>query len=89
MRTCHWRLVNNTELYDIPADRGQTKDVGAEHPEVVADLRKQFAIRWKTLSQFLVKEDLPDIKLSEFPIQKLRKIQRELPLWEPDTDHSS
>jgi arylsulfatase len=89
VRTSRWRLVNNTELYDILADRGQTKDVAAEHPEVVADLRKQYDTWWKTLPPFLVNEDLPDIKPGEFPIQKLRKTQGELPLWEPDTDHSS
>jgi len=85
VRTSRWRLVNNTELYDIPADRGQTKDVAAEHPEVVADLRKQYDAWWKTLPPFLVNEDLPDLKPGEFPIQKLRNIQGELPLWEPDT----
>jgi hypothetical protein len=62
VRTSRWRLVNNTELYDILADRGQTKDVAAEHPEVVADLRKQYDAWWKTLPPFLVNEDLPDIK---------------------------
>jgi arylsulfatase len=89
VRTCHWRLVNNIEPYDIPADRGQTKDVAAEHPEVVTNLRKQCDAWWKTLPSFLVNEELPDIKPGEFTIQKLRKTQGELPLWEPVTDHSS
>jgi hypothetical protein len=62
VRTSRWRLVNNTELYDILADRGETKDVAAEHLEVVADLRKQYDAWWKTLPPFLVNEDLPDIK---------------------------
>ena len=37
--TRRWRLVGGTELYDIPADPGQERDVAAEHPEVVAELR--------------------------------------------------
>jgi len=76
-------VVNNAQLYDIRADRGQAKDVAAEHPEVVADLRKQYDTWWKALPPFLVNEGLPDIKPGEFPIQKLRDTQGGLPLWEP------
>jgi len=85
VRTSRWRLVNNAQLYDIRADRGQAKDVAAEHPEVVADLRKQYDTWWKALPPFLVNEGLPDIKPGEFPIQKLRDTQGGLPLWEPAT----
>ncbi len=35
-----WRLVNGVELYDILADPEQRYDVAADHPEVVAHLRK-------------------------------------------------
>ena len=83
VRTSRWRLVNNNQLYDILADRGQTKNVAAEHPEVVADLQKKFDAWWDTLPPLLVNEGLPDIKPGDFPLQKLRRTQGELPLWEP------
>jgi hypothetical protein len=42
-----WRLVNNEELYDVASDPGQTKNVAAEHTEIVARLRKDFDAYWK------------------------------------------
>ena len=40
VRTPNWRFVNNSELYHIPKDPGETNDVAAEHPKVVNRLRK-------------------------------------------------
>lgn len=34
-----WKLVDGRELYDLPADPGEQRDVAAEHPEEVARLR--------------------------------------------------
>jgi arylsulfatase A-like enzyme len=38
-----WRLVNGTELYDLATDPAQVRDVAAQHPDIVADLRKDYA----------------------------------------------
>jgi len=83
VRTNRWRLVNRNQLYDVLADRSQTKDVAADHPEVVAGLQKKYDAWWDSLPPLLVNEDLPDIKPGEFPLQKLRNTQGEPPLWEP------
>jgi arylsulfatase A-like enzyme len=48
--TQQWRLVNGKELYDLPADPGQIRDVAADHPEVVARLRKGYEAWWEDLS---------------------------------------
>ncbi len=48
--TRRWRLVNGKELYDIQADRGQTRDLAAEHPEVVTQLRGEYEKWWTDLS---------------------------------------
>lgn len=50
--TERWRLVNSSEqaLYDIQADPGQEKDVAAQHPEVVAQLRALYEPFWKSIS---------------------------------------
>lgn len=40
--TSRWRLINGKELYDLPADPGQRKDVADKHPEVVKELRRAY-----------------------------------------------
>jgi arylsulfatase A-like enzyme len=49
--TDRWRLVNGKELYDMPADPGQKKDVAREHPEAVADLRRAYERWWTDISR--------------------------------------
>ena len=46
-----WRLVNGRELYNINEDLGQTTDVAAEHPEVVARLRESYNAWWVSLQE--------------------------------------
>lgn len=48
--TQRWRLVDGKELYDLPADPGQTSDVAAEHLDVVAKLRTFYENWWKDVS---------------------------------------
>lgn len=44
--TSRWRLVDNKELFDIRQDPGQTRNVIADHPEVVASIRRDFEDYW-------------------------------------------
>jgi arylsulfatase A-like enzyme len=48
--TKRWRLVGGKELYDIKADPGQTRDVAAEHPDIVAALREAHEKWWDQVS---------------------------------------
>ena len=48
--TDKWRLVNGNELYDIPADPGQTADVAAKNPKVVQTLREAYERWWADVS---------------------------------------
>ena len=48
--TQRWRLVNGVELYDIQADREQRRDVAADHPQVVEDLRGHYEAWWDLVS---------------------------------------
>ncbi len=41
-----YRLVNNKELYDIEADPSETKNIIAEHPKLVARMRKFYDTWW-------------------------------------------
>ncbi|HEX4146382.1 MAG TPA: arylsulfatase [Pirellulales bacterium] len=41
-----WRLVHDKELYDVASDPGQAKDVAAEHPDVVEQMRDHYNAWW-------------------------------------------
>ncbi len=42
VRTPRYKLVNGTELYDIPADPSEEHDIAAQHPDIVARLRTEY-----------------------------------------------
>jgi arylsulfatase len=41
-----WRLVHGKELYETNLDRAQAKDLAAERPEIVAELRASYEKWW-------------------------------------------
>jgi arylsulfatase A-like enzyme len=41
-----WRLINNTSLYDLSTDPGQTTNVIANYPDVVAQMRSHYETWW-------------------------------------------
>lgn len=57
IQNSRFTLVKNTELYDLSADPGETKNVIAEHPEVVAALRGEYDEWWTAVQPMLVNED--------------------------------
>ena len=63
-RSARWKLVRSSgfgnerpdprvpfELFDMQADPYETRDVAGDHPEVVADLRRQYAAWFADVSQ--------------------------------------
>jgi arylsulfatase len=54
-------LVNNDELYDLENDPGESKNVIANHPEVVAQLRDAYDQWWNEVQSLLVNEQVTDI----------------------------
>ncbi len=48
--TERWRLVRGSELYDVVADPAQSRDVAAEHPDVVAQLDGFYERWWQRVS---------------------------------------
>jgi len=57
VRSNQFRLVENGSLYDIKADRGETKNVIAEHPDIAAKMRAAYDQYW-TEVQPAVEENL-------------------------------
>jgi arylsulfatase A-like enzyme len=49
--TDRWRLVNETELYDIRTDPGQKTDLADTHPEVVQQLTASYENWWNDVSE--------------------------------------
>jgi arylsulfatase A-like enzyme/acetyl esterase/lipase len=64
IREGRWQLVNVKnrpdawELYDLAADPGESRNVAADHPEVVARLTKGYDAWWESVQGDLVNEDL-------------------------------
>jgi arylsulfatase A-like enzyme len=53
--TERWRYNNGSELYDMARDPGQTANVAAEHPQVVARLRQSYETWWASLRPALAR----------------------------------
>ena len=68
VRTERWRLVNNSELFDIVADPGEKTDVATSHPEVVSRLQTAFDNWWETALPLMVNEGLPTVKPEDQPL---------------------
>lgn len=66
IRNARFTLVNNNELYDLKADPGETQNVIAEHPEVVADLRTAYNQWWEDVLPRLENEEAVGPKINPF-----------------------
>ena len=64
IQNSRFTLVNNKELYDLKADPGETKNVIAEHPEVVADLRATYERWWTDVQPMLINENVVGPKMN-------------------------
>ena len=64
IQNSRFTLVNNKELYDLKADPGETKNVIAEHPEVVADLRAIYERWWTDVQPMLINENVVGPKMN-------------------------
>lgn len=69
IQNARFTLVNNADLYDLKADPGETKDVLAEHPEVVASLRAAYDKWWSETIPLLVNENAVGPKIN--PMKEL------------------
>ena len=87
VRTSQWRFVNNQELHDIANDPSEKTDVAAEHPEVIARLRKSYDRWWDSTLPLLVNEGLPRVGPDEQPLAlryAKQLAEKGLPEWAPE-----
>ena len=59
VRNQRFRFVNNSELFDMESDPGQTKNVIQEFPEIVAEMRAAWDAWWKETRPMMVNETAP------------------------------
>jgi arylsulfatase A-like enzyme len=52
------RMGENWELFDLHADPGESKNVLADHPDVVKELKGQLDAWWQEVTPLLVNEDV-------------------------------
>ncbi len=82
VRSQRWRLVDNRILYDISADPYEKTDVAAQHPEVVARLRKAYDAWWKETVPLMVNEKAPYAPAQPQTVRYQEQLKkRGIPQW--------
>jgi arylsulfatase A-like enzyme len=66
IQNSRFTLVTNTELYDLKADPGETRNVLNEHPEVAATLRNAYEKWWAEIQPSLINEQVEPPKINPF-----------------------
>ncbi len=66
IRNQRYHLVDNEELYDLTSDPGEKTNVAAEHPEVVAELRKAYDAWWEKTLPMMVNEKVVGPKVNPY-----------------------
>lgn len=66
VRDSRFSLVNNSELYDLQTDPGQTKNVLTEHAEEAEKLRAAYDLWWKEIQPDLINENTAAPKANAF-----------------------
>lgn len=57
IRSERFRFVNNSELFDMLADPGQTTNVIEQHPDVIREMRAAYDAWWREARSLMVNED--------------------------------
>lgn len=84
VRTARWRFVNNKELYDISVDPYEANDVAADHPDVIAKLRKAYDQWWEETLPLMVNEDAPYAPQQPQAVRYEKQLaERGIPDWAP------
>lgn len=87
VRTQRWRFVNNAELYDISTDPGETTDVAASYPEVVANLRKSYDAWWAETVPLMVNEGVTTVRVQKnkpLAVRYKKQLEEGIPDWSPE-----
>ncbi|MFD2275087.1 arylsulfatase [Rubritalea spongiae] len=82
VRNQRFRLVEGV-LYDMENDPEQTKEVTAEFPEVVTEMKKAYEKFWEEARPLMINEDVPMAKEKPFHVDyNTQKLNEGIPMWE-------
>lgn len=83
VRNTRFRLVNDTELYDIQADPGEKTNVIDKHPNVVKQLREAYDAWWTEVRPLMVNEKVPNSKTRPFFVEYEKQLKASsIPNWQ-------
>jgi len=86
VRTARWEFVNNSELYDMQTDPYETKNVAAEHPDVISRLRRAYDQWWTKTLPLMVNENAPYASGQPQRIRYEKQLREGgIPQWTPPT----
>lgn len=85
VRNQRFRLVEGA-LYDMENDPGQTKDVAARYPELVAEMKKAYERFWDEARPLMINEDVPLAKEKPYHVEyRAQQESMGIPMWrEPE-----
>lgn len=81
VRNQRFRLVEGV-LYDMQDDPGQHKDVTAEHPELVKEMKQQYELFWDGVRPRMINENVPLAKEKPYHVEyNAQKNAQGIPKW--------
>jgi arylsulfatase len=84
VRNYRFRLINNTELFDMEQDPSQTTNVIDQHPQVVKEMREAYDRWWKETRPLMVNEDAEQSNTRPFHVWfAAQQKSTGIPRWEP------
>jgi arylsulfatase A-like enzyme len=85
VRNARFRLVKNTDLYDMLADPGQTKNVIDQHPEVAEAMRAAYEQFWNEARPLMVNETAAMSPTRPFHVLYEEQLKSTgIPDWRPE-----
>lgn len=86
IRSQKWRFVNNTELYDITKDPGETTNVIEAHPDVAASFKVPYSKWWETSIPLMINENRQKVKEQPLHARYYKQLKEVgIPNWSPPT----
>lgn len=84
VRNQRFRFVNNSELFDMEADPGQTENVIEQFPDVVKEFRTVYDAWWKETRPMMVNETAPMSQVQPFhELYEAQLANGGIPDWKP------
>jgi len=76
-------LAMQLSLYDMENDPNQTKNIAEKHPELVAEMKKEYEAFWESVRPGMINDGVPLAQEKPFHVNyNKQKEEQGIPLWE-------